>query len=97
MAIVDEGKHADALRRTLRELGTGFAANTDDADVLVIGTLSPGPMLDARQARSADPRPVIIALATPRHARTGPDTPPGVRHRAERRDVPELAFPLTSS
>ena len=60
VAIVDEGKHADAVRQALREIGTRFAASTQDADVLVIGTLSPGPMLDARDKRRVGPRPVIM-------------------------------------
>ena len=60
VAIVDEGKHADAVRQALREMGTRFAANTKDADVLVIGTLSPGPMLDALDKRRVGPRPVIL-------------------------------------
>jgi len=60
VAIVDEGKHAGAVRQALREINTRFAANHQDADVLVIGTLSPGPMLDAHDERSADPRPVIM-------------------------------------
>jgi GT2 family glycosyltransferase len=60
VAIVDEGKHADAVRQTLREIGTRFAARTEDADVLVIGTLSPGPMLDARDSRRVGPRPVLM-------------------------------------
>ncbi len=60
VVIVDEGKHADAVRQALREIGTRFAARTEDADVLVIGTLSPGPMLDARDHRRIGPRPVVI-------------------------------------
>ncbi len=60
VAIVDEGKHADAVRQALREIGTRFAADTRDADVLVIGTLSPGPMLDARDKRRVGPRPAIM-------------------------------------
>ena len=60
VAIVDEGKHANAIRQALREIGTRFAAKPEDADVLVIGTLSPGPMLDARDMRRVGPRPVIM-------------------------------------
>jgi len=60
VAIVGEGKHADAVRLALREVGTRFAADTLAADVLVIGTLSPGPMLDARDKQLVDPRPVIM-------------------------------------
>ncbi len=82
VAIVDEGKHADAVRQALREIGTRFAANTRDADVLVIGTLSPGPMLDARDSRRADTRPVIMpwrpgGMAEP--AASLLDPPPALR------------------
>ena len=59
VAIVDEGKHADAVRQALREIGTRFAASTQDADVLVIGTLSPGPMMDAWERRRGESRPVV--------------------------------------
>ena len=82
VAIVDEGKHADAVRQALREIGTRFAANTQDADVLVIGTLSPGPMLDARDERSTDPRPVIMPWrpdGMPEPAASFLDKPPALR------------------
>ncbi len=82
VAIVDEGKHADAVRQALREIGTRFAASIQDADVLVIGTLSPGPMLDARDQRSADPRPVIMPWCPdgmPEQATTLSGPPPVLR------------------
>lgn len=44
--VVHEGKHAWAIRRALAEAGVGLA-DAREADRLVIGTLSPGPMLDA--------------------------------------------------
>ncbi|MBT8485466.1 MAG: glycosyltransferase [Phycisphaerales bacterium] len=47
VAIVDEGKHANVIRRVLLERGGCMLVGEDDADRLVIGTLSPGPMLDA--------------------------------------------------
>lgn len=46
--ITSEGKNAHAVRRALAELG--LHESTHDADVRVIGTLSPGPMLDALDA-----------------------------------------------
>lgn len=46
--VVDEGKNAWCVRRALDELGVR-AASKDDADALVIGAMSPGPMLDAAQ------------------------------------------------
>lgn len=43
--IVARGKNAWVVERALAELGVSIS---DEADVLVIGTMSPGPMLDAR-------------------------------------------------
>lgn len=54
-AIVDEGKNAGVIRRALRELGVREVP-ADKANTLVIGTLSPGPMLDAIDRRSDDGR-----------------------------------------
>ncbi|MFI4915455.1 MAG: glycosyltransferase family 2 protein [Phycisphaerales bacterium JB060] len=45
--LMHEGKHAWAVRRALTEAGVEIVDDTQDADRLVIGTLSPGPMLDA--------------------------------------------------
>ncbi|OAB61362.1 hypothetical protein AY599_06000 [Leptolyngbya valderiana BDU 20041] len=45
--LVHEGKHAWAVRRALSEAGIEIVDDTCEADRLVIGTLSPGPMLDA--------------------------------------------------
>jgi len=60
VAVVDEGKHAGLVRQALRETGARFAADEAGADVLVIGTLSPGPMLDALEARRDEARPVLL-------------------------------------
>ncbi len=60
VALVDEGKHAGIARQALREVGAKFAADEAAADVLVIGTLSPGPMLDALEMRRAEVRPVLL-------------------------------------
>ena len=46
VAVVDEGKHAWAVHQALAELGVE-EVNERHADAIVIGTLSPGPMLDA--------------------------------------------------
>jgi hypothetical protein len=58
-ALVDEGKNANVIRRVLKELGVR-EVDAAGAEALVIGTLSPGPMLDAweRRARAGDPRVV---------------------------------------
>jgi GT2 family glycosyltransferase len=46
-SIVEEGKNAWAVRAALEELGVRIVPLDADAEVLVIGTMSPGPMLDA--------------------------------------------------
>jgi hypothetical protein len=52
-AIIDEGKNARLVRRALEELGVRIVADERDADAGVIGTLSPGPLLDAWERRVA--------------------------------------------
>jgi hypothetical protein len=67
-ALVDEGKNGWVIRRALAEIGveivnewpwalpnTGgsvFAAPRSAPDIFVIGTMSPGPMLDAWERRT---------------------------------------------
>lgn len=55
-AIIDEGKNARVIRAALRDLGVREIGDQRAAEALVIGTLSPGPMLDAWDTRRADPR-----------------------------------------
>jgi hypothetical protein len=50
VAVVDEGKHAWTVHQTLDELNA-IPAIERKADAHVIGTLSPGPMLDAWERR----------------------------------------------
>lgn len=50
--VVDEGKNAWAVKRALWEMGVRLTGYGEDAEVRVIGTLSPGPMLDALGART---------------------------------------------
>lgn len=57
-AIVEEGKNANEIRAALRELGIAVVP-PDRAEALVIGTLSPGPMLDAAARRGHDQRVVM--------------------------------------
>lgn len=57
-AVVDEGKNAWCVRRALAELGVREAA-PETADALVIGTMSPGPMIDALERRASSDRRVI--------------------------------------
>lgn len=54
-AIVDDGKNSAVIRAVLRDLGVR-EADERSAEALVIGTLSPGPMLDAWDRRGGDPR-----------------------------------------
>jgi GT2 family glycosyltransferase len=56
IAIVNEGKNVDVIRKALEDVGATLVQDERDADVLMIGTLSPGPMLDAWEQRVADPR-----------------------------------------
>jgi GT2 family glycosyltransferase len=62
-AVVDEGKNAWVVHRALRESGVRLVDDEGEADALVIGTMSPGPMLDAYERRLAgaafSPRRVI--------------------------------------
>ncbi|MFG0285514.1 MAG: glycosyltransferase family 2 protein [Phycisphaerales bacterium JB039] len=63
-ALVDEGKQSHLIRRILAEMGIEEVDPQAAPDALVIGTLSPGPMLDAcarRMAAPGDSGPVVIA------------------------------------
>lgn len=73
--IVDAGKNAWAVAQSLHELGVRLCEDGVEADVCVIGTLSPGPMLDAyaRRARvihPAAPRLLMPWRVPPHHAHT---------------------------
>lgn len=68
VAIVEPGKNEWAVRRVIESLGIAItpAPDTSGAQALVVGTLSPGPMLDAAEriqaaeaATGAPPRPVV--------------------------------------
>ncbi len=48
-AIVEAGKNAWVVREALEELGVREVDATDDPEMLVIGTMSPGPMIDAAE------------------------------------------------
>ncbi|MDX2132030.1 MAG: glycosyltransferase [Planctomycetota bacterium] len=63
-ALVDEGKNAWAVVRALEELGVRLAGESEEAAVRVVGTLSPGPMLDAidrRRRWHAPHLPMVLA------------------------------------
>jgi glycosyltransferase involved in cell wall biosynthesis len=60
VAIVEQGKHADVLEQALRDAAIPVANDAAAADTLVVGTLSPGPMLDAQsQTRELSDKPVV--------------------------------------
>lgn len=54
--IVAPGKNDHIVRECLLEMGVRIVDNEADADAVVIGTLSPGPMLDALEALRAEKR-----------------------------------------
>lgn len=59
--IVGRGKQAWAVELAVSE--SGGCVLVDDpreAEVLIVGTLSPGPMFDAYQAHQSDGRPVVL-------------------------------------
>jgi len=47
VALVASGKHDWVVRQAVEELGAVIVNHPDDAEVVVVGSLSPGPMLDA--------------------------------------------------
>lgn len=62
VCIVEEGKNAWAVRQAAQEAGAVIVDHESQAEALVIGTLSPGPMLDAcERRRAAHPAKTIIA------------------------------------
>ncbi|TVQ31581.1 MAG: glycosyltransferase [Phycisphaeraceae bacterium] len=58
-AIVDPGKNEWAVRAALHELNVRIVGDEREADALVIGTLSPGPMMDAWERRLTLGQPVV--------------------------------------
>jgi hypothetical protein len=60
VAIVAQGKNDWAVRQAIEELGVEVVGQ-EDAQTLVIGTLSPGPMLDAAEEwAERDDRRVVL-------------------------------------
>lgn len=58
-AIVAPGKGEPVVRRALVEHGLIIVGDGSSADVVAIGTLSPGPMLDAAARFGDDPRLLV--------------------------------------
>ncbi|MBY0261382.1 MAG: hypothetical protein K2Q20_03515, partial [Phycisphaerales bacterium] len=63
-ALVATGKNDHVVRECLEEMGVRIVADPADAETLVVGTLSPGPMLDAAEMLAADPR-VLMPWTVP--------------------------------
>lgn len=80
-AVVDAGKNAWCVRRALLELGVE-EADEADAEALVIGTMSPGPMIDAWAARSGGDRRMIAPWEGVAFATAGAEPPRGARSAA---------------
>ncbi|MCH7960786.1 MAG: glycosyltransferase [Planctomycetes bacterium] len=64
-AIVDEGKHAWVVRQAMRELGLDEVPLQEHPGALVVGTMSPGPMLDAAERRAATAAPGSPPVVVP--------------------------------
>ncbi|MCZ6494224.1 MAG: hypothetical protein O6933_09115, partial [Planctomycetota bacterium] len=60
VALVDQGKNAWAVVQALREIGATIVDEQSAAEFLVIGTLSPGPMLDAYEHRRSCAQDVLM-------------------------------------
>jgi hypothetical protein len=71
IAVVDEGKGAAAVHQALREAGASEVAEDASPVAVLIGTLSPGPMLDAWERRQRGGPPVLL----PWHPQGGPWAP----------------------
>lgn len=50
IALINKGKNCWVVEKVLREMGVKVVDSESDADLLMIGTLSPGPMIDAWQS-----------------------------------------------
>ncbi len=62
-AMVAQGKNASVIRRVLVDLGVELVDDEDAAEVLVVGTLSPGPALDALRRYESKGRRVISPVS----------------------------------
>jgi GT2 family glycosyltransferase len=69
--LVEPGKGEPVIRSALREHGVEVIDDAFSADVLVIGTLSPGPMLDAWERAAARGHDAVLPWRTgiPAHGR----------------------------
>ncbi|HLP85471.1 MAG TPA: glycosyltransferase [Phycisphaerales bacterium] len=60
VAIVDAGKNVEVITQAARDIGMQLTDDSTLAQTLLIGTLSPGPMLDAHAARKKSPLRVLM-------------------------------------
>lgn len=79
-AIIEPGKNEHVVHACLEEMGVSVVPHDRDPEVLVIGTLSPGPLLDAWDAYSADPR--VVSPWSSLTARSAPAVPTAARTAA---------------
>lgn len=72
VSLIDPGKNAWVIRAVLDEAGIAIVPTTDNPDALIIGTLSPGPMLDAWERRQGEhtTTPVLTPWLLPDSVRT---------------------------
>jgi GT2 family glycosyltransferase len=66
VALVDPDKHPALVKEELRRRGARLVEAADHPDHVVIGTIAPGPMMDAVEARLRDGQPAL-APWRPRH------------------------------
>ncbi len=59
VAIVERGKNAEVIEQAAREQRVDLVSDSRGADTLLIGTLSPGPMLDAVTLLRTETRTVV--------------------------------------
>lgn len=64
VAIIEPGKHVNIVEQELARIGAEIVDEAEaEAEVLIVGTLSPGPMLDALERRCDGVHPVLIPWA----------------------------------
>ena len=61
IAIVKPGKGVEIIENVIVDLGYSLVDEPDDAKTLVVGTLSPGPMLDALDHATTMGKPLLGA------------------------------------
>ncbi|TVQ60720.1 MAG: glycosyltransferase [Phycisphaerales bacterium] len=76
-ALVRPGKNARIVARAIEASGAAVVNDPENAEALVIGTLSPGPMIDAALEFSADLRLIAPWSVAQRYAETGAFEPDG--------------------